>query len=220
MPKRTLIAPTDEQLAAAEQTELRRRRDRIAELEDQQEQERLAQAGDPDAKAALNATASVLAGTPIGDDDEARHDAPPTNNRKTNPKTGGRKRSAKADKERRHQQSESDRHGAGATPRMDETSRANASGIANTEQAYRLMDLAYQKWAKAAMKDPRKANRELAIDLGRDTALYLRAGVIRLSDIQATIQHLLMVKGAKDDEPDDQYEDDLESLRKDIRGGK
>jgi hypothetical protein len=201
--RNTLPPPTDEELAAAEQTELRRRRERMDEIEKAQEEARLARAGDPDAKEALNATASVLASKPVGDGgNESADKAAP---KATRPKASKRKETPS--RERRAEPE---------APKKEEPSRLEV----NQEKAYKLMDAAYQKWAKTYAKDPRKANRELAIDLGRDTALYLRAGIIRLSDIQDTIQKLTVVKGGKDDDVDDQFEDDLESLRKELRGGK
>lgn len=80
------------------------------------------------------------------------------------------------------------------------------------------MDLAYSKWAKTVAKDPRKANRELAMDLGKDTVLYLRAGLIRLNDFNDVVQKLLTLKGGKEEAPEEGFEDDLESMRAMLRG--
>ena len=80
------------------------------------------------------------------------------------------------------------------------------------------MDIAYQRWAKSAAKDPRKANRELAIELGKDTVVYLKAGLIRLGDFNDVVQKLLTVKAGKEETPDEGFEDDLESMRAMLRG--
>src|SRR5271168_3759332 len=74
--RRIAPPPSDDQLAAAEQTDNVRRRDRLAQVEDEQEQERLANAGDPEAvekvnnRAAIRASASVLDSRPVGGDDD------------------------------------------------------------------------------------------------------------------------------------------------------
>ena len=82
------------------------------------------------------------------------------------------------------------------------------------------MDLAHKKWAKTAQRDVRKANRDLAIDLGKDMVLYLRANLIRLGDGHDVIQKLIMAKGAEQTAaPDDNFEEDLEDLRAQLRGG-
>lgn len=82
------------------------------------------------------------------------------------------------------------------------------------------MDAAYRKWGVAAKKDLRKANRELAIDLGKDTALYLRSGIIRLADLHAAIDRLTATKtGEKDrDEDAEDFESELETMRAALRG--
>ena len=83
------------------------------------------------------------------------------------------------------------------------------------------MDLAYKKWEKAARKNLTAANRELAFDLGRDMALYLRSGIIRMNDLHATIEKLTAsAKAGKDtgDEGEEDLDDQLEDLRKAMRG--
>lgn len=84
------------------------------------------------------------------------------------------------------------------------------------------MDTAYKKWAKLAEKDLHKANRALAIDLGKDTALYLRSGIIRMTDIHATIEKLTASAKAGKDNPDDEqnFDEEMESMRRTLRGGK
>ena len=82
------------------------------------------------------------------------------------------------------------------------------------------MDTAYKKWAKGAEKDLNKANRALAIDLGKDTALYLRSGIIRMNDIHSTIEKLTAASKTGKDGGDDaeNLDDDLEELRQQLRG--
>ena len=206
------VAPpaSDEQLAAAEETENIRRRDQLAAIEDQQEQERLAAAGDPEAverMAAVRASASVLSSRPAGGNDDERSVSTPA------PKAvkSGRKKSPAnrpkpiVDPISAPQQEEE----------PEEDPRAKDERL-----AYQLIDTAYKKWGKTAEKDVPKANRALAIDLGKDAMLYLRSGIIRMNDLHATIEKLTpSTKQGKDTaDGDENFDDELEELRKAMRG--
>ena len=83
-----------------------------------------------------------------------------------------------------------------------------------------MIDTAYKKWGKTAEKDVPKANRALAIDLGKDAMLYLRSGIIRMNDLHATIEKLTpSTKQGKDTADDNEnFDDELEELRKAMRG--
>lgn len=208
--RRVIPAPTDEELAAAEQTENARRANRIAEIEDEQEERRLASAGDPDAAAAL---ASVLGGRPVGDENGETEIAGRGSNEKKHGSPNPKPRRGKAP--RRGTAGDNGRNGGESTR---EPEHDNLEG--DQKLAYRLMDLAHKKWAKTAQRDVRKANRDLAIDLGKDMVLYLRANLIRLGDGHDVIQKLIMAKGAEQTAaPDDNFEEDLEDLRAQLRGG-
>jgi len=173
----------------------RKRRDRIAAIEDEQEQTRLAEAGDPEAQAALLATSSVLGSIPIGDSEEIEVEERPA------PKAKKNRRVVRAAE-------------PPAPPKEEEPQDPE-------QAAYDLMDVAYRKWASHAKENLTKANRELAIDLGKDTALYLRSGIIRLADLHDTINKLTAVgRGANKEESQEEedYDGELEDLRKRLRG--
>jgi len=89
------------------------------------------------------------------------------------------------------------------------------------DDAYRLMDAVFKKWATNFVKNPREANRELARDLGRDTALYIRAGVLRLTDSLDAINKLSAIKAATGDEGGgEDVQAGIEELRAAMRGGR
>src|ERR1017187_9084331 len=83
--KRVAPPPSDEQLAAAEQTDNIRRRDREDEIADQQEQERLVLAGEAEseARAAVRASASVLESRPMQEEEPINVETTPPIIRKT-----------------------------------------------------------------------------------------------------------------------------------------
>jgi hypothetical protein len=222
MLKRVAPPPSDEQLFAAEQTDNIRRRDREAEIADQQEQERLVLAGEPEseARAAVRASASVLESRPMQEEEKEDAETKPAEDRSDhgadNPPVSRRKI-----KRPRRIITEP----AWEPPLLPQ--KITTEEIIEPENrdrderlAYRLMDLAYKKWAKGAEKDLNKANRALAIDLGKDTALYLRSGIIRMNDIHSTIEKLTAASKAGKDGGDDEenLDDDLEELRQQLRG--
>ncbi len=215
--KRTSLAPpSDDELASAEVIDMQKKRDRMELIEQEQETARLARAGDPEAKEALRALNSVLSSTPAGEENEtgteqSNHPQEATaaapKSRKTRPATTN-KRSAKTrrDPERQEQSPEVEEKDPEESARIDET------------RAYKLMDTAYQKWAKGAKSNLSKANRELAMDLGRDTALYLRTGIIRLGDLHDVINKLTAAKAGKEDNEDAaDFDEEMESMRKALR---
>ena len=220
--KRVAPPPSDEQLAAAEQTDNIRRRDREAEIADQQEQERLALAGEPEseARAAVRASASVLESRPMQAEEEPGAETKPaedhSNHGADNPPISRRKT--------RRPRSLSQLFGDAPPPLQTplEQEEPDEETLRNRDEklAYKLMDTAYKKWAKGAEKDLTKANRALAIDLGKDTALYLRSGIIRMNDIHSTIEKLTAASKTGKDGGDDEenLDDDLEELRQQLRG--
>lgn len=92
---------------------------------------------------------------------------------------------------------------------------------ATPDDAYRLMDAVFKKWSANYAKNPREANRELARDLGSDTAIYLRAQILRLPDMLDAINKLGMLKAEKgDDGQEEDVEAAIESWRAQMRGEK
>jgi hypothetical protein len=91
---------------------------------------------------------------------------------------------------------------------------------ATPDDAYRLMDAVFKKWQINFAKNPREANRELARDLGGDTAIYLRAQILRLPDMLDAINKLGMLKAEKGDDGggDEDLMRDIEDLRALMRG--
>jgi hypothetical protein len=90
---------------------------------------------------------------------------------------------------------------------------------ATPDDAYRLMDAVFKKWQINFAKNPREANRELARDLGGDTAIYLRAQILRLPDMLDAINKLGMLKAEKnDDGGGEDLEQGIEDLRAMMRG--
>lgn len=230
--RRIAPPPSDDQLAAAEQTDNVRRRDRLAQVEDEQEQERLAKAGDPEAlekvnaRAAIRASASVLDSRPVGgsDDDNLREEPPAAHNNSVS-KNAVKKRRHRSNDTNPEQSSRSRRRAIEAAPLPLQTpleeEDPEAQRTSDEKLAYRLMDLAYKKWARDAPRDMPKANRALAIDLGKDAMLYLRSGIIRMNDLHATIEKLTAsAKKGKDDEGEgeEDLDDQLEEMRKAMRG--
>ena len=211
--KRVAPPPSDEQLAAAEQTDNIRRRDREAEIADQQEQERLALAGEPEseARAAVRASASVLESRPMQEEEPINVETTPPIIRKTR-----KTRTLKPDTAAPAETSSPPLQ----TPLEQEEPDEETLRNRDEKLAYKLMDTAYKKWAKGAEKDLNKANRALAIDLGKDTALYLRSGIIRMNDIHSTIEKLTAASKTGKDGGDDEenLDDDLEELRQQLRG--
>jgi len=218
--RRVAPAPSDEQLAAAEQTDNIRRRDREAANADQQEQERLAAAGDPEAQervanlAAVAASASVLDSRPIQPEEE-KDDKPPMAPRDAQVRSRNHKSKRTIKRAPARTASET-------APPSSEEEEPDETHTKDEKLAYRLMDTAYKKWAKGAEKDLHKANRALAIDLGKDTALYLRSGIIRMADIHATIEKLTASAKAGKDTTDDEgdFDNEMEDFRKQLRGEK
>ena len=82
------------------------------------------------------------------------------------------------------------------------------------------MDTAYQKWAREAKRNIGKANKDLAFDLGRDTVLYLRNGLIKsLGDMHDVINKLTIPKAGQEKDPDEQsFDEEMESMRTALRG--
>jgi hypothetical protein len=192
MKKRTtspLPPLSDSALASAEQTQSARDRAHMEALEDEQEQTRLALAGDPEAMAALQAGSSILLGRPL-------EPPPPKKERKPV------KRNAKL--------------------KMDEAPEPAPPDSAFANDAYKLMDTAFRKWSKRSEKNPREAFRDLARDLGADTALYLQAGVLRLSDMLDSMMKLTALGKPKEEEPEggEDFDAELESMRSALRGSK
>jgi hypothetical protein len=221
--KRVAPAPSDAQLAAAEQTDTIRRRDRIAAIEDQQEDERLALAGDPEAqnRMAIRASASVLGSTPIPPeepkDDELREKPTPALNIPAAKTAVQRRKHKSSDPNSRHRR-EPQKHQTEVAPALEEEPLEEVA----PKLAWRLMDTAYKKWKKTAQKDLRKANHDLALDLGGDAVLYLRNDIIRLTDLHSTIEKLTAAaKVGKDGgDSDEDFDDEMEEFRKQLRGDK
>ena len=197
-----------------------RRRNHAAAETDRQEQERLAAGGEPSARAALAAGATVLDSRPIAPgeptDDESREANTGANGSQT--RTGKPpKRSVAQPRVRTAKKNDrSETELPFASPLEAKTPEER------TAKAYRLMDTAFKKWNRDFRKDPRKASRELAADLGQDTSLYMEAGILRLGDMLDAINKLApQVKPEKESTAnEDDFETDLEQLRKDLRGEK
>lgn len=216
--KRVAPPPSDEQLAAAERTDNVRRLNREAQIEDEQEQERLALAGEPTAKEAIKAMASVIDSRPVGEEE-------PTDDNKTTAQTSrevtppiNRKPRKTKPRDADHRKSEASE----SPPPQEEEHDEAASQSRDEKLAYKLMDTAYKKWAKTAEKDFSKANRALAIDLGKDTMLYIRSGIIRMNDLQSTIDKLTASSKAGKDNSDaeDNFDEEMEEFRQQLRDGK
>jgi hypothetical protein len=188
---------TDEELAAAEQTQSVRDRAAQEKLVDEQEQTRLALAGDPDAMAALAAGASALLGRPVEPDEPA-------------PPEPARERKRNAPKKHAEKTSE------------DAAARQAAEREAIGKKAYQLMDAAFRKWRSNMKKNPREANRELARDLGGDAAIYLQAGVLRMSDLLDMTMKLTALGKPKEEEVEgaEDYDAEMEVFRNQLRGAK
>ncbi len=223
--KRVAPAPSDAQLAAAEQTDTIRRRDRIAAIKDQQEDERLALAGDPEAqnRMAIRASASVLGSTPIPPE-EPKDDQPPISTRVV-------KNCSQSRKSKRTTQRPADETAPPTERTHNHRAREAEPPPLEEEEpleevapklAWRLMDTAYKKWKKTAQKDLRKANHDLALDLGGDAVLYLRNDIIRLTDLHSTIEKLTAAaKVGKDGgDGDEDFDDEMEEFRRQLRGDK
>jgi hypothetical protein len=181
---------TDEELASAEQTMQVRDRTRQEAIADEQEQTRLAMAGDPDALEALKAGASALLGRPVDPDPEP----PPPREKRNVPKK----------------------------PKRPEVNENIPVDDMFKQDAYRLMDASFRKWKLKSEKDPRGAFRDLARDLGGDTAIYLKANIWRLSDVPELLMKLTSLGKPKEEEAEggEDFESELESLRGALRGGK
>lgn len=194
---------SDEELAAAERTENARTQARIEQIEDEKEQTRLAAAGDPDAVAALEslrAGASVLSGRPAIDEDE-----PPV----LTPKV-------RKPKSVRHREKPVD-------PEPSSPDDAEIRDQAREEKAFKLMDAVFRKWGKSSEKNPREAFRELARDMGQDMALYVRAGLLRLTDAPDLLMKMTAMGKSKDEPADgggEDFDQEMESFREALRGGK
>ncbi len=237
--KRVAPAPSDAALAAAEQTDTIRRRDRIAAIEEQQEDEKLALAGDPEAqermskRAAILASASVLGSTPIPP--EEFRDAPyqPPEEKedekagttsdagaRTLPKRTRQSRPAETGTSRTRRRREVE--AASPPPQQEEEPDEEAIAEQTRQVAWRLMETAYKKWKKTAQKDLRKANHDLALDLGGDAVLYLRNDIIRMADLHSTIEKLTASpKAGKDATADEEnFDDEMEDFRRQLRGEK
>lgn len=86
-------------------------------------------------------------------------------------------------------------------------------------QAFKLMDAAFRKWKRGAEKDIRKANRELARDLLGDGAIYLAAGILKLSELlDSTVKLTALAKPKEEDADGENFDDEMEDWRKVIRG--
>lgn len=212
--KRVAPPPSDEQLASAEQTDTIRRRDRLAAIADQQEQERLAAAGEPTAQEALKAMASVLDSRPIGEEEPIDADSTPADRASPSksPKTSRRRI------QKRNEDSPSNNGRAASRPSPQQEEELDETRFEQT--AYKLMDTAYRKWEKTARKDLKRANHDLALDLGKDAAIYFRSQIIRMADLHSTIDKLTAShKPAKDGvEESENFDDEMEEFRKQLRG--
>jgi len=208
-PKLIRVAPpaTDAELADAERRQTARDTAHMERIEDEREQRTLAKAGDPEAVAALQATASMIESRPVEHNDGEEPAEPIRKSR------GDTRRNAK---ERR----------GNATPHT-QNSRSAKEGEQDRElptdasAAYQLMDLAFRKWKKTSQRDLRGANRELARDLGGDAAIYLQSGVVRLSDMLDAMNKLTALAKPKEEEPEGgDIESEMESMREALRGGR
>lgn len=202
--KRTSLAPpSDDELASAEIIDMQKKRDRLDLIEQEQETARLARAGDPEAKESLRVLNSVLSSTPAGpagEDDEPTPEAP-------KPPVAAKSRVVKSSKTTRK---------AAASKPPPEVQEKDPEELES--RAYKLMDMAYQKWNKGAKSNLAKANRELAMDLGKDTAVYLKAQIIRLGDLHDVINKLTAVKPGKEETEDAaDFDEEMESMRKALR---
>jgi hypothetical protein len=181
--RKTLPPPTDRELYLAEQVQLRKDADVVAETEGEDELERLATAGDPEAMAALQAGASMLSSREIEPEPPKRVKPPPA-------------------------------------PKPEKIKEREIPD--DKDAAFRLMDVMFRKWKRAAEKDPRQANRDLARDLGGDTAIFLKAGIVRLGDQLDLIIKLTALAKPKDDDGDKDmnFDEEMETLRAWLRGEK
>lgn len=198
------LPPTDDELYAAELTQTMKDRDRLAKMEDEKETARLVKAREPEALEALKATAAFQGGVPVNDHIDTEEGDPGV---VVAPKKAGRPR--KADREPTDESRSPSGSSDGPKPRKRDPSKA-----------YDLMDKAFQKWAVNSVKDIRKANRDLARDLGADTAIYLESGVLRLADMLDSMIKLTALAKAKEDDVEgaENYDESMEELRTMLRG--
>jgi hypothetical protein len=194
---RTALPPDDATLAAHELTQRIRNARLTAEREEEAANQTLAAAGEREALAAL---ASVLPGRPL--EPESPADAGIDRGRSSSP---------------RSREGIPRKHGERISRAKPIISHAELP--ATPDDAYKLMDAVFKKWRTNFAKDPRGANRELARDLGGDTAIYLRAQILRLPDMLDAINKLGMLKAEKgDDGGDEDLMQDIEDLRALMRG--
>ena len=205
-PKLVRVAPpaTDAELADAERRQIARDTAHMERTEDEREQRTLAKAGDPDAQSALAATAAMIESRPVEHNDE---DQESTVQRP--PRRSGRKNGVSPPRGKTQ-----------SPPPPTREKLAERDLPADSAQAYSLMDLAFRKWSRKFEKDPRGANRELARDLGGDTAIYLKTGIVRLSDMLDAMNKLTALAKPKEEEPEGgDIESEMESMRAALRGG-
>ena len=201
---RVAMPPTDAELADAERHQLARDQSHIEQAEDEREQRTLAKAGDPDAQAALAATASMIQSRPVEHDDDTEEPG----NRRTAPRHS-----------RTHRRNAKTSAGTAVAP-ADNGAPKERDLPTDAAQAYKLMDLAFRKWAHKFKSDPRGANRDLAQDLGADTAIYHQCGIVRLGDMLDSLNKLTALAKPKEDEPEGgDIETEMESMRAALRGG-
>lgn len=198
------LPPTEDELYAAELTQTMKDRDRLAKMEDEKETARLVKAREPEALEALKATAAFQGGVPVNDHTDTEEG---DSGVVAAPKKAGRPR--KADRKSTFESRSAPEPGNGAKS-QDEL----------FELAHKLMDECWKKWAVAAKKSPREAFRQLALDLGRDTSLYLRAGVTRAPDWADLMIKFMALPKAKEDEIEgaENFDENMEDLRKMLRG--
>jgi hypothetical protein len=106
---------------------------------------------------------------------------------------------------------------------IEEVGRIQARDLtADQQKAYELMDIAFRKWRRTAASDIRRANRELARDLGGDTAIFLKNNILRLPDMLDAMNKLMMLtKPSKEEDPESEdFEAELTSMREALRDGK
>ena len=199
MRKKTLLPPSDQDLATAEITEESRKQRIIDELAEADRAERLALAGEPEARAhrievnraGLNASAAFLHAQPLEAPKAKKPFALPT-------------------RKERSRESEAD------TP----VAPADRELTSNQESAFKLMDLAFQKFARDFKSKPKEARINLALDLGRDTAVYLKTGIWKVADALDAINKLtgLNTRAKEDDAEGQDFDADLDELRATLRG--
>lgn len=170
----------------------------LDDVEEEDRAERLAQAGEPDAQEALRASAAFVHSQPLDPPKSRQHRidiklAPPL-------------------KERPERQ----------LPVPPEIPPPIVPKELNEdqEQAFKLMHLAFQKWARDFKKKPVEANLDLAVNLGGDTAIYLKNGIWKVADALDAINKLtgMNKRTPTDGSEAEELDAAIDKLRAEMRG--